>query len=362
MAIDTWLIKAFGENNLLSGAYGATLAHADFGPTPTGSFGTNFRRFQSTIATNVHYFQVLNPNTGSIPLVPCRHPTRIEVASDVLKSSGAIVVTGSTSGATATLTFGNGAALHYVQAGTFVNESDITDDRYIMNATISDKIGNFLSGESLISIDPVINNKKIPNSAWGGMQLAYGRKIILQCLVRIPGNIDYFGFGFWGGLNTSVWPTINSTVSSTPSTTPGRPHIGFTYSASATNKFKGFAQSSFSSINPSTDWTYGTAITEPINVWKRLRIVLNESQQYYEETRERINYTNSVYIGDSSDTPTWTLVATSTSQPPDTGPSQLSGDCIPGFYFQTNDTSGRVDIDQIEVLVEDTDVGITTWS
>lgn len=359
MALDTWLIRASGQDNLLSGAYGATLAHADFGPTPTGSFGTNFRRFQcSPISTNIYYFQVLNPNTGSIPLIPCRNPANLEIASDVLKSSGTIVVTGSTSGATASLTFGSSAGIHYVQTGTFVNDADITDDNYIMNAAVSNKIGTFLSGESLISTDSTINNKKISNSAWGGAQLAYGRKIILQCLVRIPVSVDYFGFGFWSGLNNTSWPTLYSVV--TPSSTPVRPQIGFTYyGAAPSTKFRGDSNAFGAGLL--TTWDVGMGITEP-NDWMRLRIVLNENQKYYAETGDRISYTNSIYIGDSSDTPTWTLVDTSTSQPPAGLGTTLSGYYMPGFYFQTNDTSGYVDIDQIEVLVEDTDVGITNWS
>lgn len=359
MALDTWLINATGQDNLVSGAYGATLAHADFGPTPTGSFGTNFKRFQGANANSTAYYQGLNPNTGSIPLLPCR-ATRIEVASDTLKSTfGSAVVTGSTSGARATFTFANsgGEGVDWVRTySNLINSANLTDVDYIMEASISNLVGTFLSGESLISTDPAINGKKIPNSAWGGQQLYYGRKIILQCLVRIPGPVSYFGFGFW---QLGDWP---GPVASPSSGNPAVPQIGFRYYG--TNDTFGVTSSPSISNNTVTNWTQSlTTIAggAPAN-WIRLRIVINEKQQYYAETGNRISYTTSYYTGDSSDTPTWTLVESYIKIPPGSAYVSQQDVLVPGFFVQTNGTTGILDIDQIEVLVEDTDVGMTIWS
>lgn len=372
MAVDTWLIRAKNQDFLLSGAYGATLAHADFGPTPTGSFGTNFRRFQGTDTTQISYFQVINPNTGSLPLLPCRNPNYLEIVSDTLNQIGTVAVTGSTSGATAKLIFKDPFVdgTNRSEIDTLVNSEYVTGVTYILHPEISGStlVGNFLSGESLSSTDSIINGKKIPNSAWGGAELFYGRKIILQCLVRTNG-VFFFGFGFWnrfdrniGGSFSDGWPTLS----------PPTSNIGYNL-ASTSNPAIGLRSSSSSSdvfavINTSFN-TYPGAATGSARAdagsfsqWKRIRVVLNEKQQYYAETGDRISYTNSVYVGDSSDTPTWTLLDSYTSIPPQS-PGQYPRDYFsPGFCVHLGNSTSYLDIDQIEVLVEDTDIGITTWT
>lgn len=356
MALDTWLIRAENQDTLLSGAYGATLAHADFldggQSEPYPDFGTNFRRFKGTGTSVVNYFQALNPNTGSIPLIPVLN-NQLEIASDTLKSSGTAIVTGSTSGATATLSFNNNLA---VQSSNFVNELYLTNVQHMLMPTIVEgsQTGIFLSGETLISTDGIINGKKIINSAVG-FEYNTGRKIILQCAWR--GSVNYFGFGFWRGF---YWPGISYTISTS---TPYKPAAGFAH-RKPNQTMEGIVIDPSANVVSTAYQTWGAGTINKTSSWQLLRVVLNEKQEYYLETGKRISVTHSLYTRPASKVQDWSLEKTITIRPPApyTSGTPSPGSWLwPGFFFQTNDSSSYLDIDQIEVLVEDTGGVITTW-